>query len=133
VRRAAGVPVVRLAGRLSFADFSALLALTPLVVTNNTAAAHVAAAVATPVVVVHAMTNVQHTPWRVPSRVVAVEVPCLGCRRSVCPLGHHACLTSIEPRQVLAAVADLASEVGLVPGAGARGNVQRASMEALVG
>jgi len=114
VRRAAGVPVVRLAGRLSFADFSALLALTPLVVTNNTAAAHVAAAVATPVVVVYAMTNVQHTPWRVPSRVVVAEVPCRGCRRSVCPLGHHACLTSIEPGDVVAAVADLASEVGLV-------------------
>jgi lipopolysaccharide heptosyltransferase II len=114
VRSAAGVPVVRLAGRLSFAEFAALLSLSPLVVTNNTAAAHVAAAVATPVVVVYAMTNVQHTPWRVPSRVVTAEVPCRGCRRSECPLGHHACLASIEPAEVIAAVADLGAEAALV-------------------
>ncbi|MDQ6815600.1 MAG: glycosyl transferase, partial [Bacteroidota bacterium] len=37
---------------------------------------HIAAAVGTPIVVLYAQTNPQHTPWKVPNRVLqyAVEV-----------------------------------------------------------
>jgi lipopolysaccharide heptosyltransferase II len=97
----------------SVADLAALVALAPIVATNNTGPAHIAAAVGTPVVDVYAQTNAQHGPWDVPNRVVFADVPCRDCRRSVCPQGHHRCLLDVPPGAVADAVLDLAAEVGL--------------------
>ena len=112
----AGPGAIPLAGHFDMAELAGLLALTPLLIAGNSGPVHLAAAVATPVVDVYAMTNRQHTPWRVPSRVVWQDVPCAGCRRSECPLGHHRCLTAIEPERVIAAALDLAAEVGIARG-----------------
>ena len=51
-------------------------------------------------VVLYALTNLQHTPWSVPSRVLSYDVPCRGCRKSVCPLVHNACLRMVTPDEV---------------------------------
>jgi hypothetical protein len=64
------------------------------------------------VVDLYALTNLQHTPWAIPSRVLSVDVPCRGCRRSVCPLGHNRCLHAVDPLAVVDAVLDLAAETG---------------------
>jgi hypothetical protein len=40
--------------------------------------------------------------------VLSHDVPCAGCRKSVCPLGHHACLRGVAPAEVVEAVRDLA-------------------------
>ncbi|HEX7022870.1 MAG TPA: lipopolysaccharide heptosyltransferase II [Trueperaceae bacterium] len=106
-RHAAGVPSLSLAGCLDLAGMAALLARAPLLLTNNTGPAHLAAAVGTPVVDLYALTNPQHTPWGVPSRVLFHDVPCRYCLKSVCPEGHHHCLRGIEPQEVVAAVLDL--------------------------
>ena len=113
VRRAADGVGTSLAGEIDLPELAALIALAPIVLTNNTAPAHIAAAVGTPVVDLYALTNLQHTPWGVPSRVLSVDVPCKGCRRSVCPLGHNRCLRAVEPSVVAEAVLDLASDVGI--------------------
>src|SRR5207249_855247 len=102
------------AGRLPFPEPAALAAVAPLLITNTPAPAHLAAAVGTPVVDLYALTNLQHTPWAVPSRILSVDVPCRGCLRSVCPLGHNRCLRGVEPAEIVAATLDLAREVGLV-------------------
>ncbi|MFL5680466.1 MAG: glycosyltransferase family 9 protein [Chloroflexota bacterium] len=107
VARGIGGAATSLAGRLSFGELTALIAIAPVLITNNTGPAHMAAAVGTPVVDVYAMTNLQHAPWAVRHRLVVHDVPCRGCRKSVCPLGHNACLTSIEPAEVVAAARDL--------------------------
>jgi lipopolysaccharide heptosyltransferase II len=108
VVRALGGAAVSLAGRLSIPELAALIAVAPLVITNNTGPAHLAAAVGTPVVDVYALTNLQHAPWRVRHRLVVHDVPCRGCRKSVCPLGHNACLLGIEPAQIVVAARELA-------------------------
>jgi lipopolysaccharide heptosyltransferase II len=113
VRTAAGGLGTSLAGDLSIGELAALIAIAPLILTNNSAPAHIAAAVGTPVVDLYALTNVQHTPWAVPSRVLSVDVPCRGCRRSVCPLGHNRCLHGVDPTAVVDAVLDLAAETGM--------------------
>jgi len=105
---------VSLAGELSLGELTALVALAPLLLTNNTGPAHVAAAVGTPVVDVYAQTNAQHAPWRVANRVVYADVPCRGCRRSICPEGHHRCLRDVPAEAVADAALDLAIEVGLL-------------------
>lgn len=75
IARQLGDAAVNVAGGLSIAELIALIAAAPVLVSNNTGPVHIAAAVGTPVVVAYAMTNPQHTPWQVPSRVLYFEVP----------------------------------------------------------
>jgi len=102
-----GPNALALAGSLNVGELAALLAVAPVVVANNSGTAHLAAAVGTPVVEAYALTNLQHAPWGVTSRVLAHDVPCKGCRKSICPLGHGACLTRLDPALLVAAALDL--------------------------
>jgi lipopolysaccharide heptosyltransferase II len=114
-QRAMGEPSVSLAGRLTLEEFAALLAKAPLLISNNTSAVHVASAVFTPVVDLYALTNPQHTPWRVPCRVLFENVPCKFCYKSVCPEGHHQCLRGVSPESVVAAAIDLLERNPAIP------------------
>jgi ADP-heptose:LPS heptosyltransferase len=107
VRARAGEPGPLLAGRLDLAELAALIEAAPLLMAGNTGPVHLAAAVGTPVVDVYALTNPQHTPWMVPSRVLFNDVPCRWCYRSVCPEGHHLCLRGVPPESVVAAALEL--------------------------
>jgi ADP-heptose:LPS heptosyltransferase len=66
---------VSLAGVLSLEKFMALLRQARLVVTVNTATAHIAAAFHTPLVVLYALTNPQHVPWKGRGHVLPYAVP----------------------------------------------------------
>ena len=100
-------PAVSLAGRLDLGQLGALIEGADLLVANNTGPVHIAAALGTPVVDLYALTNPQHTPWRVASRVLSHDVPCRNCLKSVCPQGHHDCLRGIEPAAVVSAAVAL--------------------------
>ena len=116
-----GAPAIDLCGQLDLGAFAALVARAPLVITNNTGPAHVAAAMSTPVVVLYALTNPQHTPWQVPCRVLSHDVPCRNCFKSVCPETHHNCLRLVPPTAVADAALDLLqSRCGAARGAPVR-------------
>ncbi len=100
-------PALSLAGALSLGELAALIARASVLVTNNSGPAHLAAAVATPVVDLYALTNPQHTPWLVPARVLNHDVPCRNCLKSVCPHGHHDCLRRVAPERVADAAIEL--------------------------
>jgi lipopolysaccharide heptosyltransferase II len=100
-------PARSLAGELSLGELAALIREADVLVTNNTGPAHVAAAVGTPVVDLYALTNPQHTPWQVRSRVLNFDVPCRYCYKSVCPRGHHDCLRRVPPESVATAAREL--------------------------
>ncbi|MGS5087001.1 lipopolysaccharide heptosyltransferase II [Hydrogenophaga sp. A37] len=117
---------ITLAGQLSLGQLAALVASAQALVCNNTGPAHMAAALGTPVVVLYALTNPQHTPWRTPSRVLSHDVPCRHCLKSVCPQGHHACLLGIEPDEVVRAVLDLLGTPVAVPLVSAMSHAPRA-------
>jgi lipopolysaccharide heptosyltransferase II len=107
-RIAAQVPGAHsLAGMLSLGELAALIRRAPVLVTNNTGPAHIAAAVGTPVVDLYALTNPQHAPWQVPSRVLYHDVPCRFCYKSMCPQQHQQCLTKVPPSHVAAAAIEL--------------------------
>lgn len=99
--------VLSLAGQLDLGQLGAAIALADVAVSNNTGPAHLAAAIGTPVVDLYALTNPQHTPWQVESRVLYHDVPCRFCYKSICPKGHGDCLSKLEPARVLAAVQSL--------------------------
>jgi lipopolysaccharide heptosyltransferase II len=111
VRRSMGAPSLSLAGQLDLAELAALLEAAPLLISNNTAPVHMAAAVGTAVVDVYALTNPQHTPWGVPYRVVSHDVPCRWCYKSVCPLGHHDCLRLVSPHEIVMAALELMDQL----------------------
>ena len=96
-----------LADQLTLPEFAALVGAAPVLVSNNTGPVHVASAVGTPVVDLYALTNLQHTPWLVPHRVLFHDVPCKLCYKSVCPMGHHDCLRLVPPEAVAAAAVEL--------------------------
>jgi lipopolysaccharide heptosyltransferase II len=124
IRAAMGGPSHSLAGRLDLGELAAIIELAPLVVTNNTGPAHISAAVGTPVVDLYALTNPQHTPWGVESRVLSHDVPCRWCYKSVCPEGHHNCLRLVSPDAVAAAALELLAARSL-PESGAQGRPRR--------
>ncbi len=99
-----------LAGCLTLAELAALLSRAALLVSNNTGPAHIAAALGTPVVSLYALTNPQHIPWNVPSRVLYHDVSCKYCYKSICPHEHNDCLRLLSPREVVSAVSDLFRE-----------------------
>jgi lipopolysaccharide heptosyltransferase II len=107
VQDAMSHPSHSLVGRLELAELAALIAEADLLISNNTGPAHIAAAVDTPVVDLYALTNPQHTPWQVRSRVLFHDVPCRNCYKSVCPAGHHDCLRRVPPENVAAAAREL--------------------------
>ena len=107
--------VVVLAGVLDLRELAALLQAAQIVVCNNSAPAHIAAAVGTPVVDLYAFTNPQHTPWRVAHRVLSHDVECRHCLKSVCPHGHHRCLADVAPREIVAAVDALVPDATFHP------------------
>lgn len=98
---------ISLAGRLTLGQLAALLERAQVLVSNNSGPVHLAAALGTPVVDLYALTNPQHTPWRVASRVLNHDVPCRNCLKSVCPQGHNDCLHKVEPQAVVEAALEL--------------------------
>jgi lipopolysaccharide heptosyltransferase II len=109
-------PSHSLVDHLTLAQCGALLAATPLLISNNTGPVHIAAALGTPVVDLYALTNPQHTPWQTPSRVLSHDVPCKWCYKSICPQGHHDCLRRVTPEAVVQAAQELVGETMLKRG-----------------
>ncbi|AOJ40652.1 glycosyl transferase [Burkholderia lata] len=100
----AGPRAVPLAGALSLGELGALIETADLLLSNNSGPVHLAAALGTPVVDLYALTNPQHTPWRVPHRVLNVDVPCRNCYHSVCDQPGHPCLRAVSVDDAVAAV-----------------------------
>lgn len=112
ITRTCGKRVISLAGALTLSEFIALIKLSPLLISNNTGPVHIAAAVKTPVVVLYALTNPQHTPWRVKHRVLPFDVPKgLRSRNAVIRYANEKYFPSIprevRPEEVVEAVKDL--------------------------
>jgi lipopolysaccharide heptosyltransferase II len=63
------------AGILNLDEFICLVKHAPVTLSVNTSTVHIAAAVGTPVVVLYAQTNPQHTPWGTPHKVLPYPVP----------------------------------------------------------
>ncbi|MPS98069.1 MAG: glycosyltransferase family 9 protein [Pseudomonas sp.] len=111
---------LNLAGRLDLGSLAALIDHAEVLVCNNTGPAHMAAALGTPVVVLYALTNPQHTPWQVPCRVLSHDVSCRNCLKSQCPQGHHDCLERVQPSEIVRAVLQFIPAAGKLAAPGAK-------------
>jgi ADP-heptose:LPS heptosyltransferase len=75
IQQQIGTRCLNASGLFSLVEFVHLISLAPLVISVNTGTVHIAAGVGTPVVVLYALTNPQHTPWMIPNRVLSFSVP----------------------------------------------------------
>lgn len=111
IRSALGKQAYNLAGSLSLEAFIGLIAQAPVLISNNTGPVHIAAAVGTPVVVLYAMTNPQHTPWQVDSRVLYFEVPAhLRSRNVLLQQFPGVTLPKASPDEIVRAVNEIIRE-----------------------
>jgi ADP-heptose:LPS heptosyltransferase len=99
-----------LGGLLDVEELAGVLAGAEAVVVGNTGPAHLAAAVGTPVVSLFAPTvpAVRWAPYAVRRVLLGdQDAACRGSRALECPVPGHPCLTTVEPRDVDAAVLGL--------------------------
>lgn len=109
IREQIGPGAFNLAGMLDLPTLAALIADAPVLIANNTGPVHIAAAVGTPVVVLYAKTNPQHTPWQVPSRVLYFDVPArLRSRNVLLQQFPEPALPTASPDAIVQTVGELA-------------------------
>ncbi|MVN20335.1 glycosyltransferase family 9 protein [Mucilaginibacter arboris] len=75
IQQGIGTNAFSVAGLLSLDEFICLIKEASLLIAVNTGPVHIAAATQTPVIVLYAQTNPQHTPWKTPNKVLFFEVP----------------------------------------------------------
>jgi len=113
----AGDLALDLGGKTSFEEFAAIVRDADAVVCGNTATAHIAAAVGTPVVSIFPPTipAVRFRPWMVAHALLGDQsIECGGCRARVCPIPGQPCLDVVKVDDVLRAldlIASLPAEV----------------------
>ncbi|BCN44386.1 glycosyltransferase family 9 protein [Prescottella equi] len=108
--RAVAGSAIDLGGRTTFAELAAVLRSAAVTVAPNTGAAHLSAAVGTPVVSLFApIVPVERWgPYGIRSIVLGDQhAPCRGSRARRCDLAAHPCLDAIDPRDVGGAVEKL--------------------------
>jgi lipopolysaccharide heptosyltransferase II len=93
-----GPKAYSVAGLFELDEFVAIIEQSSLVISVNTGTVHLAAATKTPVVVLYALTNPQHTPWKVPHSVLTFEVPAaLRSKNEVIQFLHHNVMKQHQP------------------------------------
>lgn len=105
---------LNLAGQTSIPELIEWIRLARLVITNDSAPMHIAAAVGTPIVTVFGPTDPKRTgPYRARARVLTHSLPCMPCLREHCtwhvPLQ---CMHEIHPDQVAEAASELLQTTG---------------------
>jgi len=121
-RTASAPPMIDLTGRTDLPMLAAVLALSTTVVSNDSGAIHVAAAVGAPVVGLFGPTNERRTSplphvRGVPHAIIAGDAWCRPCELRRCPLDHR-CMKSISVERVAAEARQLLQGVGgRTPGA----------------
>jgi ADP-heptose:LPS heptosyltransferase len=104
----AGSHAANLAGETDFVTLARVIAGADALVVGNTGAAHVAAAVGTPVVSLFPPTipAARFRPWMVRHVLLGDQgIACRGCRARVCPLEDQPCLGVVTIADVLDALA----------------------------
>jgi ADP-heptose:LPS heptosyltransferase len=120
-----------LGGRTDLGQLAGVLAGAVALVAGNTGAAHLAAAVGTPVVSLFApvVPAAKWRPYKVPQVVLGDQAaPCRDTRARDCPVPGHPCLSSVAPEEVVSAVRRLYPLLGRT-GTGRTGRTKRHVME----
>jgi ADP-heptose:LPS heptosyltransferase len=108
------------AGLLSLEEFITIIKHAELVVSVNTSTIHIAAATDTPMVVLYALTNPQHLPWKARGKALLYDIPeYLRSNNQVLQFVHEYLhpknIPLVMPADILEAVRDLITSNGADP------------------
>lgn len=123
LRAAGSAAVLDLTGRTTTAELVAVLARASLLVANDSAPAHVAAALGRPVVSLFGPTVPAQgfAPLGTRVRIVERALRCRPCSRhgsAYCPIGTHECLTGLPAAEVARVAVALSEGTGVAMAAG---------------
>lgn len=94
---------VNLAGKTQLTEVIDLLALTTVVVSNDSGLMHVAAALDKPLIALYGSSDPRMTPpLSEKAHILYKNLPCSPCFQRTCRLKHLRCLQEIRPEEVLA-------------------------------
>lgn len=97
-----------LAGQTSLTQALDLLALSSLVISNDSGLMHIAAGLNTPLIAVYGSTDPGHTPPLSHNhRIAQHRIECAPCFKRDCPLEHHDCMVQLKADQVIALANEL--------------------------
>lgn len=92
---------IDLCGKTKLSDAIDLLALSSLVVCNDSGLMHVAAALGRPLVALYGSSSPDFTPpLSKQAKICSINLECSPCFERDCPLGHTHCLTEMLPEQI---------------------------------
>ncbi len=95
-------------GRLSLDQSVDVLALSQLVLSNDSGLMHIAAALSLPQVAIYGSSTPDFTPpLSEHAQVMSVDLDCRPCFKRQCPLQHLNCLKQVKPVQVIKALEKL--------------------------
>ncbi|MDO5696286.1 MAG: lipopolysaccharide heptosyltransferase II, partial [Eubacteriales bacterium] len=96
---------INLCGKTNLAEAIDLLALSRVVVCNDSGLMHVAAALDRPLVAIYGSSSPDHTPpLSAHAEILTLDLECAPCFERTCPLKHTDCLEKLWPEQVANAV-----------------------------
>jgi heptosyltransferase-2 len=106
IKNASSAVFINDTGSETILESARLLSRCDLLISNDSAPVHIAAARRTPVVVIFSSTvpAFGFAPFRTPSRIIETEIDCRPCShigRTECPKGHLNCLMMIEPESIV--------------------------------
>jgi lipopolysaccharide heptosyltransferase II len=112
IKKGIGRNAFNAAGLFTLEEFISLIKRSPLVVSVNTSTAHIAAAVGSPVVVLYALSNPQHSPWMSRGKVLLYDIPEeLRSRNEVLQFVnehiHPKEASMIKPEEIVASIRDV--------------------------
>lgn len=94
--------VFNLCGAFSIGELMGLIKEAAFIISNNTGPVHIAAALETPVIVLYALTNPQHSPWNVKHILLPFAVPQeLQSKNTIIRLANEKAFSQ-EPGQITA-------------------------------
>lgn len=107
---------LNLAGKLTIRQTAAVMAHCHLLVSNDTGLMHLATAVAVPVIALFGPTSREFGffPMGEHNRVIEQPLPCRPCSlhgSAICPIGTHACMTSIGVERIVTEIDSVLSRV----------------------
>ncbi len=108
IQEKTGGQCLELSGKTSLIEAVDLMALSKMVVTNDSGLMHIAAAVGISVIAVYGSSDPGHTPpLSNRAQIERLDLDCSPCFKRVCPLGHTHCLKELKPETILDAYSRL--------------------------
>lgn len=102
IQELSGRVAIDLAGRVSIVEALDLLALTSVIVTNDSGLMHLAAALERPLVALFGSSDPRHTPpLSFHATILHHDLACAPCFQRTCPQNHLKCLNELTPDEII--------------------------------